>query len=130
MATKASDFTNASTLDGTEYVPVIQGGANKKTTVQDIVDRIGSASSFTLTADGSYSLAAGSIITAIVVDCAADFTLDIGSTDGGNEFGADLAIPGGDWYGLTILIPAKTTRTIYFSGIVASTRFILIKNVA
>jgi len=38
MSEKVSKFNNAAPLDGTEYVPVIQYGANRKTTVQKIVD--------------------------------------------------------------------------------------------
>ena len=34
--TKVSALTTATTLDGTELVPVVQGGASKKTTVADI----------------------------------------------------------------------------------------------
>lgn len=37
-STKISDETAASALDGTELVPVVQGGANRRTTTQDIAD--------------------------------------------------------------------------------------------
>ena len=44
MAQKVSSFTPAGTLDGTEIVPVIQGGGNRRTTVQDIADKANAAS--------------------------------------------------------------------------------------
>jgi len=44
MATKVSNFTAADDLDGTEIVPVIQGGANRRTTVQKIADKANAAS--------------------------------------------------------------------------------------
>lgn len=128
MPEKVTQFTPVSSLDGTEMVPVIKNGLNQRTSVDALISKKIAASSFTLTADGPYEMAAGDIITAIVVDCSSSFTLNIGSTSGGNDLGANIAIPGGDWYGLSILIPAKTTRIIYFSGIIASTEFILIKN--
>ncbi len=39
MAQKVSNFTPADELDGTELVPVIQGGANRRTTVQDVANK-------------------------------------------------------------------------------------------
>lgn len=44
MAQKVTSFTPAATLDGTEIVPVIQGGGNRRTTVQDIADKASAAS--------------------------------------------------------------------------------------
>ena len=35
---KISEMGSAGTLDGTELVEVVKGGANKKTTTQDIAD--------------------------------------------------------------------------------------------
>lgn len=38
MGTKISAMTAASALDGSEELPVVQGGANRKSTTQDVAD--------------------------------------------------------------------------------------------
>lgn len=55
---KVSEMTTATALDGTELVPVIQDGSNKKTTTQDIADlgiggSTGSVDNAILRADGT-----------------------------------------------------------------------------
>lgn len=49
---KISQLTAASTLDGTEVVPIVQSGATKKTTTQDIAD---------LASGGGYTVVTGTL---------------------------------------------------------------------
>lgn len=82
----------------------------------------------TLLADGSYNMPQGAIITGIIVDAPNDFLLNIGTTAGGNDIANEVAVTGGKPEPITLLIYAKTAKTIYLSGINASTDFIILKN--
>lgn len=81
-----------------------------------------------LISDGIYIMAPGLIITGIVIDSPVDITLRIGTTLGGNDILDDLAITGGTPEPITLTAYAKTEKTIYFSGIAASTDIIILKN--
>lgn len=82
----------------------------------------------TLITDGTFIMPAGLIITGIIVDAPNDFTLNIGSTPGGNDIVDSLVITGGKAEPVTLMIYAKAEKTLYFSGINASTDFIILKN--
>lgn len=81
-----------------------------------------------LSTDGQFAMPSGLIITGIVVDCATDFNLSIGTTPGGNDIINALPITGGTQELITMGIYAKADKTIYISGITASTDFIILKN--
>lgn len=82
----------------------------------------------TLISDGNFGMDAGLIITGIIVDAPNDFVLNVGSDPGGTDIINAMPITGGTPEPVTLLIYAKAARTIYFSGINASTDFILLKN--
>lgn len=100
---------------------------NMQTVILGIVDLLTPAT-FTLNANGSYAIPANTIISAIVVECASNFSLSIGTTNGGNEIAADVQITAGKREAIMISIDGKITNTIYLSGIIASTQFTIIKN--
>lgn len=127
MSTKASNFTLADALDGTEIVPVIQNGANKRTTVSALsAGRI--ATILNLETDGSYTMTVGDIISGIVLDPESDLTaVNIGTTSGGNDI-ADSIPADAEGVAIGLMIYAKTAKTLYFSGITSPTKIILIKN--
>lgn len=56
-STKISDETTASSLTGTELVPVVQSGSNRKTTTQDIADLASGGWGYTLVTATSATLA-------------------------------------------------------------------------
>lgn len=82
----------------------------------------------TLITDGSFDMPAGLIISGIIVDAPGNFNLNIGTTPGGFDIINALPIVGGTPEPVTLLLYAKAARTIYFSGIAASTDFIILKN--
>jgi hypothetical protein len=83
----------------------------------------------TLITDGTFIMPTGLIITGIIVDAPNDFVLNIGTTPGGNDIVDALAITGGKEEPITLLQSAlKAAKTIYFTGINASTDFIILKN--
>jgi len=57
MATKISELTTASTLDGSELIPVVQGGVTKQTTMNDIA--ASSAVAFSIKTTGNQAVTAG-----------------------------------------------------------------------
>lgn len=116
-------ITNGAGIDDYHFV----GGIADENLVKKEIASSG-VIQFTLVQDGLTILPAGTIISAIIVDCAVDTVLNIGTTAGGNDLAANLPITGGNPEPVSMLIYAKAARTVYFSGIVASTQFILIKN--
>lgn len=81
-----------------------------------------------LISDGSFVMDEGLIITGIIVDAPNDFVLNVGTTPGGTDIINAMPITGGTPEPVTLIIYAKADKTIYFSGINASTNFILLKN--
>lgn len=82
----------------------------------------------TLDTDGSFAMPQGMIITGIIVDSPVDFTLSIGTTNGGNNIVDALPIIGGTPEPITLMIYAKVVQTIYFTGIEAPTNFIILQD--
>lgn len=61
--TKVTEFPAAGALDGTELVPIVQGGATKQTTIDDLIALVGTVDLPTLTAtlNGTYVAVEGTI---------------------------------------------------------------------
>lgn len=80
----------------------------------------------TLTTDGTYVLPAGNIIDLIIITPTVDSpVLKVGTTVGGEEIMPSNSILATVDYPLSEIIIARTDKTIYFSGITASTAILI-----
>jgi hypothetical protein len=77
--TKISAMTNASPLDGTEFVPLVQSGVNVKATVADINAYAHAYGAFSDSTDQTGSITAGTAMTYNTTDIADGVTLSSGS---------------------------------------------------
>jgi hypothetical protein len=77
--TKISAMPDASTLDGTEFVPLVQSGANVKATVADLNAYAHAYGAFSDATDQTGSTTAGTAMTFNTVDVADGVTLASGS---------------------------------------------------
>lgn len=85
MAKKVTELPIASALDGTEAIPVVQGGVSKRTTTQQIADLGGGG--FTVT---NWSFPSGAFPTS-------DGALYIATADHGSPGDSDY-VPSGTWF--------------------------------
>lgn len=77
--TKISAMTNASTLTGAEFVPLVQGGANVKATVADLNAYAHAYGAFSDSTDQTGSITVGTAMTFNTTDIADGVTLASGS---------------------------------------------------
>jgi len=77
--TKISAMPDASTLDGTEFVPLVQSGVNVKVTVADLNAYAHAYGAFSDATDQTGSITAGTAMTYNTVDIADGVTLASGS---------------------------------------------------
>jgi hypothetical protein len=82
---------------------------------------------FTLFTDGTYAMTAGQAITGMVIITDTAFTLNVGTAAGGNDVVNAYEVPAGQ-ASITMLFFSAGAQTLYFSGIAASTKFIILKN--
>jgi hypothetical protein len=84
---------------------------------------------FDIVSAGSYALENNKLVITILLKSDTDQTVQIGSTDGGNELAIDVPVTAGKTTVLDLKIYGEDVPVVYFSGFAGTVHFKLIKNI-
>ncbi|MDE3185292.1 MAG: hypothetical protein KGM16_17910 [Bacteroidota bacterium] len=100
-----------------------------QTIVNNLPSKLQEIGVFDIVSAGSFALEANKLVITILLKSDTDQTVQIGSTDGGNELAIDVPVTAGKTTVLDLKIWGEDVPVVYFSGFAGNVHFKLIKNI-